>query len=187
MEIALTPVDAPRSTAVGERILDAAARLFYENGITATGVDLVVNEAGTTKRTLYQRFGSKDSLVAAYLQRRAHLWQRRLLDALMDAQPSEGLDTVYDQARAWAADNGRGCAFVNAWAELGPRHDQAVAVIRAEKEWMLSLFTQVAGNNPQRGEALHLIYEGAQSSSAIRQDLAPLETARAASKAILGP
>lgn len=59
MTIPLAPVDPVQTTAVGQRILDAASTLFYERGITATGVDLIVEQAGTTKRTLYQRFGSK--------------------------------------------------------------------------------------------------------------------------------
>ena len=35
------------------------------------GVDLIAETAGTTKKTLYDRFGSKDELVARYLRRRA--------------------------------------------------------------------------------------------------------------------
>jgi hypothetical protein len=38
---------------------------FYERGIRAVGVDLIADEVGTTKKTLYDRLGSKDELVAA--------------------------------------------------------------------------------------------------------------------------
>ena len=51
--------------------------------------------------------------------------------------PAVAVRTVFATAAAWARDNPRGCAFVNAWAEISasPEH-QALAVIREEKRWM---------------------------------------------------
>ena len=53
-----------------ERILDAANRLFYGEGIRAVSVDAIAAKAGITKKTLYYHFKSKDDLVAAYLSSR---------------------------------------------------------------------------------------------------------------------
>ena len=53
-----------------ERILDAANRLFYGEGIRAVSVDAIAEKAGLTKKTLYYHFKSKDDLVAAYLTSR---------------------------------------------------------------------------------------------------------------------
>ena len=47
------------------RLLSAATRLFCKNGINATGIDAIINEAGTAKTTLYKLFGSKTNLVHA--------------------------------------------------------------------------------------------------------------------------
>src|SRR5579872_5697545 len=47
------------------RLLNAATRLFCKNGINATGIDAIINEAGTAKTTLYKLFGSKNNLVHA--------------------------------------------------------------------------------------------------------------------------
>jgi AcrR family transcriptional regulator len=52
--------------------------LFYERGIHAAGVDLIVAESGADKTTLYSHFKTKDDLVAAYLERRCLLWRERL-------------------------------------------------------------------------------------------------------------
>ena len=60
----------PALTPAGERLLEAASELFYSRGIRAVGVDLIADVAGTTKETLYDRFGSKDGLVVLYLRRR---------------------------------------------------------------------------------------------------------------------
>ena len=48
-----------------KRIIEAASKLFYGEGIRAVSVDAVAEKAGVTKRTLYYHFESKDELVAA--------------------------------------------------------------------------------------------------------------------------
>ena len=50
-------------TRAARRVLEAAERLFYERGIHAVGVDLIAAEARVTKKTLYDRFGSKERIV----------------------------------------------------------------------------------------------------------------------------
>ena len=47
------------------RIAALAAEQFQEHGITATGVEALSRAAGISKRTLYQRFGSKEGLIVA--------------------------------------------------------------------------------------------------------------------------
>src|SRR5258708_1213948 len=51
------------------RILDAAENLFYREGIHATGVERIAEEAQVSKRTLYRHFPSKNDLVQQYLRR----------------------------------------------------------------------------------------------------------------------
>lgn len=156
------------ATPMGEHILGVASALFYERGIRAVGVDLIADEAGTTKKTLYDRFGSKDTLVAAYLTRRAERWQRLVTERLSSTHRIgvEQVLTVFEVAEEWSAGAARGCAFVNAWAELGGAEHPAHEVIREEKAWMRRLFRQIlldAGHpDPERtcGQ-LQLLYEGA--------------------------
>ena len=182
----LTPMPAPITTRVGARILAAAGELFYQRGITAVGVDLLAEHAQTTKRTLYQRFGSKDGLIAAYLQQRAHTWQTTLLAALTpDAPPHDALDIVFTVAERWAATNSRGCAFVNAWAELGAGDSNAVAAVRAEKLWMTDLFGRILGDDELAAQ-IHLIYEGAQIRAAVLGDPEAFRRARAAGRLLMG-
>lgn len=46
-----------------ERILQAAAKLFYEQGFSATSTRLIAAEAGVNEVTLFRRFGSKEKLL----------------------------------------------------------------------------------------------------------------------------
>ncbi len=64
-----------RMTPGARRVLEAAERLFYEHGIHAVGVDLIAAEAGVTKKTLYDRFGSKEQIVVEYLAGRDERWR----------------------------------------------------------------------------------------------------------------
>lgn len=104
-----------------ERVFETARELFYRHGIRAVGVDQIVQRAGVTKPSLYRGFGSKDDLVAAYLEA-----SRRETGAGLDA--ALGLASVdpADQLRAiirYFADaimkpNFRGCAISNAAVEF---------------------------------------------------------------------
>ncbi len=150
----------PVLTPAGERIAAAAGRLFYERGIRAVGVDTVAEVAGTTKKTIYDCFGSKDALVATYLVLRQRRWSAHL-DAEIGRHrsPRTRLLAVFDAQRSWLADNMRGCAFVNAWAEAGTS-EPIVAVVRAEKSWMRGRFDTLVAEArlPARSAAtLHLL------------------------------
>ena len=63
----LRPESVRRAGSPAERILAAADKLFYLHGIRAVGVDAVAEEAGVSKRTLYNHYPTKDDLIAAYL------------------------------------------------------------------------------------------------------------------------
>lgn len=185
MNDALEVFEPVSTTPIGHRILHAATELFRERGIMTTSVDSIVERAGTTKRTFYQRFGSKDLLVACYLRQRAHVWQVELLEALGDVPPAIGLSIIYQHAAQWSSRNPRGCAFVNAWAEIGASDHEAADVVRAEKAWMLALFTHIAGGDSSRGALLHVLYEGAQVTASVQGERAVFNRTCAASQALL--
>jgi AcrR family transcriptional regulator len=149
-------------TPAGERLLDAAAELFYRRGIRAVGVDLIADAAGTTKKTLYDRFGSKDALVALYLRRRAQRWHAFVRGYVERVPPGpQRALAVFDALAERLADQDRGCAFVNAHAEIGGTGHPGEPVIRAEKAAMRALFTELVGGDADLGAQLHLLYEGA--------------------------
>ena len=52
-----------------DAILDAAEALFLQQGFGGTGVEAIAGRAGTTKATVYARFGSKEALFVAVSNR----------------------------------------------------------------------------------------------------------------------
>src|ERR1700733_12860050 len=90
-----------------QRILDAAAELFYREGINATGVERLAAESSVSKRTLYQHFPSKTAVVEEYLRSIEQLAAHVGIDS-NDQTPRQRLLAVFDVPAAPGAQF-RGC------------------------------------------------------------------------------
>jgi AcrR family transcriptional regulator len=103
-----------------QRLIDAAADLFYQQGIGAVGVDLVSKAAGVSKRTLYREFGSKDQLIAQSLDAKGpEIIGGYLPPEDGDAPPRQQILAAFDRLSWWtASESYRGCPFVNTATEL---------------------------------------------------------------------
>jgi len=124
---------------VKERILDTACKLFYQCGVRAVGVDLVVEKAGVAKTSLYRHFGTKDDLVAAFLEREdADFW------ATWDrvaGQHSGDAAAELDAHLGWIGErvgrtNYRGCPQLNVAAEFPDIDHPARKIAAAHKRQM---------------------------------------------------
>lgn len=108
-------------SATRERILSAAAKLFYSEGIRAVSVDAVARKAGVTKRTLYYHFRSKDDLIAAYLEARDQpnltLFQDWFAQA--DGDTADKIRAIFSRlTESLRHPKWRGCGFLRTSAEL---------------------------------------------------------------------
>jgi TetR/AcrR family transcriptional regulator, transcriptional repressor for nem operon len=64
-----------------QRVVEAAARLFRDDGFDGVGVDAIMKAAGLTHGGFYGHFASKDALMAeamAHAVERSTAWQERL-------------------------------------------------------------------------------------------------------------
>ncbi|KLO63186.1 transcriptional regulator [Dermacoccus sp. PE3] len=177
---ALSP---PPLTAGARRIVDAASELFYRYGIHAVGVDTIAAKSGVTKRTLYDRFGSKDQLIAVYLQLRHHRWWERM-ERRVEQQPESAVLAFFDSYFEDAEASDRGCAFINAAAELSANHP-ARRVVRAHKRAVLDrlaeLLTTETGSREEAiaiAEEIYLLLEGAITHHGIDDDTRLVTRAR---------
>jgi len=180
------------------KVLEAASELFYRDGIRATGVEAVVERSGVTKMTLYKHFGSKDGLVVAYLERRDGLWRERLARAVerrvaeKGDRPEERMLAVFDALEEWLrTEEARGCAFINATAELPDPEHPAREVIRRQQEAVRSHFEELAAeagvHDPGRlAGQLMILYEGAIVTAVSGGVSDPIGSARAVAGGLLG-
>ncbi|MFF7235067.1 TetR family transcriptional regulator [Streptomyces collinus] len=180
-----------------DRLLAAAARRFYADGVAATGIDTITAEAGVAKMSLYNNFSSKAELVRAYLDARHEEWLGLYRARLERARgPREGVLAVFDayaDHAECAYERGfRGCGLLNAAAEL-PAGDEGRAVVRAHKEEVEGL---IAGHLAEllpgrpgeaRATAEHLAFllEGAMARAGLEGDGDRVRHARAIAAALL--
>jgi AcrR family transcriptional regulator len=172
-----------------ERIERAATRLFYRNGIHATGVELIAREANVSKRTLYQHFASKNDLVDNYLRgmdaRGGSVVEKRLGD--VDRPARERLLAIFDIPRSEVV---RGCAFHNAAVESAGSLAGADAIVRAHKEKFIRRLVAIAKEagaaDPHLlGNQLAVLFEGAGALATSLNDTAPVVHARAAAATLI--
>ena len=182
---------------VKERLLKAAAELFYSDGVGATGIDAITARAGVAKMSLYNNFSSKADLVNAYIEARHAEWQRlyqRRLKAA--ATPRERVLAVFDSYvdhAACAYERGfRGCGLLNAAAEL-PVGDLGRSAVASQKDEVQQLFRHHLGEmQPATGaqleelaEHLSFLLEGAMSRAGLDGHDGRLKNARRMAEALL--
>lgn len=118
------------------RILETASALFYAKGVRAVGVDLVVEQAGVAKTSLYRHFRTKDDLVAAFLEREDQdFWGT--WDSVAQ-QHNDDAGAELDAHLGWIGErvgrtNYRGCPQINVAAEFPEADHPARKVAAAHK------------------------------------------------------
>jgi len=162
-----------------ERIVTAAARLFYNEGIRAASVDAIAEKAGVTKKTLYYHFRSKDELIAAYLESR----DQPTLDLYarwFDETPGSATDKVRglfaEFARATDTVKWKGCGFLRTAAELAntPGHPALKAGAAHKKRfeaWLADALAHEGSSNAKAAaQGIIVLLDGAASVMLVHRD-----------------
>ncbi|CCF00821.1 HTH-type transcriptional repressor dhaR (plasmid) [Sinorhizobium fredii HH103] len=184
-------------TPAKERLLNAAAELFYREGVGATGIDAITAHAGVAKMSLYNNFSSKADLVHAYMERRLAEWRDAYRERLKQATtPQERILAIFDSyvdhaalAYEWGF---RGCGLLNAAAEL-PVGDPGRATVALQKEEVERLFKEhllalqpaASASIDETAQHLSFLLEGAMSRAGLEGHDARLKTARKIAVSIL--
>lgn len=186
-----------RLTPTRERIIAAASKLFYGQGIRAVSMDGVAQQAGVTKKTLYYHFRSKDDLISAYLEARdapnLAVFQRWFDEA--DTDYAGKVRNIFTQlSKSAAHPKWKGCGFLRTSVELFdlPGHP-AVAAGRVHKKrvenWLCGVFEEVGDwKDPrQLARQIILLLDGAFAVVLLHRDPCYMDVAGdAAAKLIEG-
>ncbi len=152
-----------RRSPARERLLEAAAKVFYEEGINAVSVDRVIEAANGTRSTFYGYFPSKDELVAAYVTDRDQ--RIRAACALAGEHEPDPGALLRGVMRAIGDDlcgpGFRGCPFINAAAEF-PDPDSVVhRAVTAHRSWfgglLLELVPEAGAADPVRAARVRIM------------------------------
>jgi len=174
-----------------ERILRAADRLFYQQGIHATGVAALAAEAHVSTRTLYQHFATKYALVEAYLRRHeaeVPIPSEMGLDR-DDLPATERLLAIFEPLEAHHGVL-RGCPFHNAAVEAAGALPGVTGLVAEHKKAFLRRIIAAAREakaaDPQSlGRQLAVLYEGANALAASRNDNTVFTDARRAAQTLI--
>jgi len=175
------------------RIAALAAERFHACGITASGVAELSRAAGISKRTLYERFGSKDGLVTAAYES-LDLPVYTMFTASIEREvsdPREQLDAFFAQLEPiLGSPEFRGCPFTNAAAELPDPAHPAHAIVRRHKErvrrWLRDRAKAAGASDPGvLSRELMLLFAGAQSQALIEHSGRPARDARRLAAALV--
>lgn len=175
------------------RIIEAASKLFYGEGIRAVSVDAVAEKAGVTKRTLYYHFESKDELVAAYLEARDQPNLKLMagwFDKAEGALPQKIEAIFQNLARSARHPRWKGCGFLRTAAELAnlPGHPAIKIGARHKagfERWLAGACAEHGAVAPEElARQIVLLMDGAFSVMLIHRDPAYVEAAGRAAAAL---
>lgn len=187
------PHQANDQPIAAQRILTASSDLFYRQGVRAVGVDEIVARADTTKPSLYRAYGSKDQLVAAYLEAHAaRLWaQMEAATTAHVGDPRAQILACFEaQAEQLARKSSRGCALSNAVVEFpdpqNPGRNVAVGHKDQLRQRLRDLARDMDARKPKRlADGLLLLMEGAFITRQIFGVDGPANAARGAAEALI--
>lgn len=155
-----------------DKLFTTAARLFYQNGYQATGVDTIAAVSGIGKMTLYRHYPSKDDLIVAYL----HDSDKVFWDGFENitagvSTPREKLMAFFHALQEYVqSPSCYGCPFLNAAAEYPdpdhPAHRVAVEHKRVVRHRFRQLAESAGAAEPDAlAAALVLLMDGAYMTS----------------------
>jgi AcrR family transcriptional regulator len=177
------------------RLLSAATYLFCKNGINATGIDAIINEAGTAKTTLYKLFGSKRNLVHAVLETEGKQWREWFIASIESGggTPQAKLARIFPALKDWfGQERFYGCPFINAVGEHDKDQKQLRAIAMRHKKVVLAYIEKLAEEmgaaEPEvLAHQLALLMDGAIVAAMVSRDPGVADTAGLAAGSLFMP
>lgn len=177
------------------RILEAAGKLFYTEGLRAISMDAIAEAAGVTKRTLYYHFRSKDDLIAAWLETRdqPNLAAFQHWFGRAEGDVADKVQAIFNNlARSARRRTWKGCGFLRTSVELVnlPGHPAIVAA-RAHKkrveDWFCSVLREakLLKDPEMLARQLILLLDGAFTVVLLHRDVTYFEIAGEAAAALI--
>src|SRR5664279_2271357 len=177
------------------RLLHAATHLFCKNGINATGIDAIIDEAGTAKTTLYKLFGSKTNLVHAVLESEGRQWREWFIASVENGggNAQAKLTRIFPALKEWFREERfYGCPFINAVGEHDKDLKQFRAIAMKHKKVVLAYIEKLAGEmgaaEPEvLAHQIGLLIDGAIVAAMVSRDPGVADTAGLAACSLFPP
>lgn len=178
-----------------DKLVRAAADLFFEHGFHSVGLDQIIDAVGVTKTTFYNHFESKDALIIEVLRTLDEEETRQMVESVRAAagdDPRAQLLAVFDVLDAWFNEpTFRGCIFMNAAVAFPSPHDPVHIAAAAHGASLFREFRAMAvraeAEDPDLvARQVLMLVSGALVDRHVSMDTTAARTARAAAEFLLG-
>lgn len=181
-----------KTTDTREKILATAEQLIYQNGIHATGMDLLVRTSGVARKSIYRYFVTKDEVAEAALKARDIRWMYWFRTECDKADtPHARILSMFTVLKGWFESEGFcGCAFINTAGEVGDPDDPIRQLAKLHKQklldYTLELTEQLDIEQPQAlAKQLLVLIEGAITMARVMGDYSTADSARNVAQLLL--
>jgi AcrR family transcriptional regulator len=140
-----------------DKLFQTAARLFYQHGYRAIGVDTISAESGIGKMTLYRHYPSKDDLIVAFLRQSDEDFWEYFEQSTQDASTArEKLLAFFAALQKYVVSPAcYGCPFLNVATEYPETEYAGHQVALEHKQAVRAQFNRLAqAANARQPEAL---------------------------------
>ncbi|WP_296258299.1 MULTISPECIES: TetR/AcrR family transcriptional regulator [unclassified Pseudomonas] len=175
-----------------EKILATAEQLIYQNGIHATGMDLLVKTSGVARKSIYRHFATKDEIAAAALNARDVRWMQWFRTESNKADtPHARILNMFAVLKSWFESEGfRGCVFINTAGEVGDPDDPIRLIAKRHKQklfdYTVELTEQLDIEQPTAlARQLLILMEGAITTARVMGDYSAADSARDVAQLLL--
>ena len=146
-----------------QKILTTAEELFNQHSFVGVGVDLIRDESGCSKTTMYTYYKNKHQLVKSVLIARDERFKKSLLEFVGTAKGKEGIARIFDWHMNWfQEDQFKGCLFVRIVAESNPEDHDIIKISQQHKKWIKSLIKDQceSADSSDLSELFYTLIEG---------------------------
>ncbi|MFJ5299923.1 TetR/AcrR family transcriptional regulator [Pseudomonas sp. NPDC088368] len=180
------------TTDTRDKILATAEQLIYQNGIHATGMDLLVKTSGVARKSIYRYFATKDEVAAAALNARDVRWMQWFRTESDKADtPQARILNMFNVLKGWFESEGfYGCAFINTAGEIGDPNDPIRLIAKLHKQklldYTLELTEQLNIEQPSAlARQLLILMEGAITMARVMGDYSAADSAKDVAQLLL--
>ncbi|GAA2881240.1 TetR family transcriptional regulator [Actinoplanes cyaneus] len=183
-------------------LLLAAERFFAHKGYAAVGINEVLSSAGVPKGSFYHYFSSKDAFGEAVIERYFEQYLAEM-DEILSAPDQDWATKILAYFASWRASQSFGdcegkCLAVKLGAEVADMSEPMRLALKAGTTKIVDRLERAIigaaadGSSPFTGDAratadaLYQLWMGASVMAKVQRSLAPVDTAAAVTRQLLG-
>ena len=159
--------NTPRKHQLRDKILIAAAQLFYYKGFNQVSINEVITSSDIARRTFYRYFPSKDELIVEVMRFQAKRWLNWFEETLNIRAncPKEKILASFDVLQEWyTSPDYHGCPFIKAALEIAdashPVNQIAVMVRQSIRTYIFKLALEAGIQSPEVFSQQYLLLLG---------------------------